>query len=685
MRISNEKKSIPIENIYTSDSNDRLPDGITAPEKRPYLILSVDANNSNFSFLQLYGQGNIVVRKNSGKPFFTLVVTGNRKITNVINNILTSSPEDSSSSLYKKIQAFKEKISPLKPKQSIPDQSCLIKDLRVSNSKLSTIGKNPVRKAKHRITGKTYIYKIDAAGRQVSEIEAFNAMCYRLLIADQTPEVFTVFDRDPATEHYNRVGLISEEIKGFQGFEQIPLEFLTINELSEGGLGSLAAAAYCERENDFNLGNIGRDHTGKLYKVDHGASSHPITGKYAAFEDRDTYRITNRDINDLPFVSKVKPYLFLFNGYKHDLHEIKNNPKFIYDKFYCLLKRILIDDEVYRQFAKLSIGNEKYQKMLADDKIQRTKELFDKLVKNVYFMQFFVNNQESLLSKIEEDFTRYNDSVSDKNQAVSIDSIIEKFNSFKTEHFTAEALEKLKEEHSCLPEKTLMKFKNEINASKNLTFADREAANKLYDVLSALEGTERNKIPFIAKQTCSLMEKNSITCKKISSAKSQDEKVGYIKIFTKECNVYEQNLLALSKSKKVFMFACTFIGGLLGATIGAVVGGAAGLTAGTAIGGGVGSVAPVFGNIAGAVVGGSIGGALGAIKLAGASAIIGTTIGAAAGTAVLAYLGYKTGQLSRHGIFSASQKAAQNFSKSLQKSTESLAELEQSRFSCFRR
>ncbi|WP_412755894.1 hypothetical protein [Legionella bozemanae] len=274
------------------------------------------------------------------------------------------------------------------------------------------------------------ILKTEESGRRVTEIEAFNGMCYRLLLNDRTPRVRSVHDNQG-----NRVGVISRAIDNFQSLHDYYLnqkkQFGYLRSppqmnLVKSGIGRILGAAYTEEENDLHGGNIGYDPINLIsYKIDHDQATWPITSKYQnknpnkplykdnerayGIKPKDAFPITQRDITNFPHLRDAKPRNFpdeTDSGILN-LPGIEDNPDFIKDVFSVFLKRALFNEQIYRAIANETIENPKLREELVAHKTRRSELLKEELVKNKKFLNFLIENPD-LKNQIIGEFREYN-------------------------------------------------------------------------------------------------------------------------------------------------------------------------------------------------------------------------------------------------------------------------------------
>jgi hypothetical protein len=241
---------------------------------------------------------------------------------------------------------------------------------------------------------KRYIQKSNPSLRSISEIEAFNAACYGLLIDDRHPNVSAVHG-----ESGERLGIVSEVIPGFVNL----LDYvkangkLTEQDITHSEMMKVWTAAYIEEEFDLHPRNYGFNELGFCVKIDDDRSTWRLTAKYmGAHPEKEmkvhehpsyktqpvhAFKVTSQEISSLPLLQKSDPFHWvdkqkqdrLFLNIKwSELAKLKSIQN---DKFYVFLRRILIPDEVYEALGKAHIGSENTRQKFVSHKQEKTQEL----------------------------------------------------------------------------------------------------------------------------------------------------------------------------------------------------------------------------------------------------------------------------------------------------------------------
>ncbi|HHT0592185.1 TPA: hypothetical protein ACTXXA_002170 [Legionella anisa] len=430
------KINLGFQEVYTHE--DVLPENIEQPEKKPFIILTLPADTSNIAYLiqnfplfKKLGYSEVQDRTQ------ILTITSKRKVGIVINAIFANPDYNHSQNavLLNSLLLLQQELTntvktyspPHKSKERAQYHSVHAEIIRETNAPKPS---HSVEKVKKVDKPAVEILKTEESGRRITEIEAFNGMCYRLLLNDRTPRVRSVHDSQG-----RRVGVISREIDNFQslhdyylkqkrqiGYMRSPPQM----DLVKSGIGRILGAAYTEEENDLYGANIGYDPINlKSYKIDHDQATWPITSKYHnknpnkplykvderayGIKPKDAFPITQRDITRFPHLHDAKPRNFpdeTDSGIL-DLIGIEDNPDFVKDVFSVFLKRALFNEQIYRAIAKETIENPKLQEELVAHKARRSELLKAELVKNRKFLNFLIENPD-LKAQIIGEFREYN-------------------------------------------------------------------------------------------------------------------------------------------------------------------------------------------------------------------------------------------------------------------------------------
>lgn len=451
--------------LFTYDFDD--------PDIKPQLTLLLPYNRDNDSYLQqnfpeFKKLGLIEVKKADLALHQTITVSSKRKVARIVKAML-SNPECNSPANERVIshlteidehltRVLAEKKPAHRPPKSKNYASYIPINEKVKRDPEVPKSLHKVIKVKKESKATIDILKIMDSGGRITEIEAFNALCYRLLLNDRTPMVRSVHD-----DEGNRIGVLSTEIADFQSLHEYYLSqakqtgFLkspSQTHLIESGIGRILAAAYCEEENDLSGANIGYDALKiKAYKIDHDQATWPFTAKYLGVNPSrpqqsngrcrgvkpiDAFPVTQRDLNEFPYLMDAKPRSFPdeCDSKILDLVGIKENAEFNADVQLVFLKRILITEQIYRNIAAMTIGSPSLQQRLVAHKTQRGELLKKALLKNEKFCNFMIENP-NLKEQLRYEFGQYNDDfnitsllrINLEELSAHYESIMEKINS----------------------------------------------------------------------------------------------------------------------------------------------------------------------------------------------------------------------------------------------------------------
>ncbi|MBA2652644.1 MAG: hypothetical protein H0U73_10315 [Tatlockia sp.] len=408
---------------------------------KPNLTLILPNNEDNDKYLNEYlpdlkSLGCVEV---TSKFIQVLTITSQRKVALALK-IIRSSPEHNlleNEVLFEKFKVVEDHLAVLINEKSAapPPKSknfanyhLIEEDLRREPG--TTPPRHKVVKVQKENDAKVEIFKIVGSGRRITEIEAFNALCFRLLLNDRTPMVRSVHDKDG-----NRKGVLSTEIDNFQSLHDYYLKQQAQTgvmasppqkDLVKSGIGRILGAGYSEEENDLSGANIGYDPINlKTYKIDHGQATFPFTSKYVGKDPNkrqqssgrghgvkptDIFPITQRDINVFPHLIDAKPLNFpdLCDAKLLDLIGIENDPEFIADVFIVFVKRVLVSELIYRNIAAMTISCPSLQEKLVAHKTKRGALLKEELLKNEKFCKF-IHENPNLKEQVMNEFRDYND------------------------------------------------------------------------------------------------------------------------------------------------------------------------------------------------------------------------------------------------------------------------------------
>lgn len=416
------KLKVGFTHVYTSDSNDLYEVGIELPHKKPFLIFALprEVDHSQYLDTTALSLRKLGVRSADEQQIY-ITITNPENIIKAIN-IFAEMPEYSlynNASLFANLVTFKENCeSEAKAKQEIkrktplPSKSKKISDFKLHTDVEITKTSNDVtyatRKSKKTNLEKGYFFKRSPAGRSITEFEAFNGFCYRLLLGKRHPKVRVVYNEDGT-----RAGLISRSFDQLVPFKDLIKKGKSKENFYEKVLESEAvkvyAAAYVEEDTDLNQGNYGIDATGFAVKIDDDRGTWPLTSKYASIHpdySLSTFNVTQRDIENFPVLMDAKPQAWPIKP-ELQAKSLTDNPKIKHDKYYIFLKRILIPREVYEAIGLATIQSEKQRKKFVDHKCKKTEDLKSVLFNTPEFRDYVMYNPQ-WKEQIISEFAEYN-------------------------------------------------------------------------------------------------------------------------------------------------------------------------------------------------------------------------------------------------------------------------------------
>lgn len=409
--------------------NHPLKDEMICPKKTPYIIFELPKTDENIDYFDRLDEINFSIlgfeKKKSGNYF--LIITGHNKVIKAIELFLTLKEYQNkeNESLFSQLNEYKKqciKAQNEKVKNPVPFKSKLIDRFTIANKIENQNPINYINLIKQNYTSKEFIYKTNFHNRKITEIEAFNGFCYRMLLGKQHPKVRGLHDTAG-----HRAGIIVEKIPGFQNIR----EYITLNKIYtfpkekiiSSELLKVWAAAYTEEETDLHYDNYGFDKNGLCVKIDDDRSTWPLTAKYAKVNPEtgdmnyeppiSSWPITSNDISNFPAITDAKPYHWMdrlansqiFN--KKMIENIKANNECQKQKYHIFLKRILIPDSVYEGIGLATIASKKTRTLFVNHKIERTNKLKNVLMDELGFQDYIINNFDAI-KKIMNEFDEYN-------------------------------------------------------------------------------------------------------------------------------------------------------------------------------------------------------------------------------------------------------------------------------------
>lgn len=477
-------ENIGITQIATSDYPDRSS---IPPEKKPYIVFTLPPHQKSVDYLRDIKSaklGVIVCTKSK----LTLTVTSDQKVIQAIDIFLKESSihsHDENKELIAHLNTYRKKCQERhaqKPKKLPPLKSKpYSKFEKIADAPYKTTNVTYLVKKKEH-PEEEYIYKGNPSGRSISEIEVFNSLCYQLLLDDCHPNVIAVHG-----ENGERVGLVSRKIPDLESF----YDFYKSNKPSEQDLveaevAAVWVSAYVEEENDLHSGNYGirRNSIGKVrfVKYDNDQTTRPLTSKYVELDPKkertrnrpapiNAFPVTERDILNFPKLEDAKPDQWPSSesiDTPINIDYFIAQEKFVEDKWYMFLRRILIPDEMYEVIGFATIRSEKTRRKFIDHKCNKTKEL-KKVLLNIPEFQTYVITHPDVIEKIKAGFATYNQNYTKEKYQflrVNLDQIQENFNRINQEIYAKKGVP--------VPEK----FHKKPSTETNITLVEVKAVQK---------------------------------------------------------------------------------------------------------------------------------------------------------------------------------------------------------------
>lgn len=261
----------------------------------------------------------------------------------------------------------------------------------------------------------------------MSQLEAAINGFYRMLIPDCVSSSNVIYDEDKGI-----VGVASKKIDDFKPVSDDPLTDAEIDQyaprLARGLMGSLIY-----EEEDLHRRNVSKK--GRridfdmslwrlLYKI---KGARDVTG-FILTAPEEAFNIDDIDIMNFPILNRADPFYWPakttplsrsennFSAEEAAIYaKLKDNPKFIYEKYKVLLKYILIPPEMYRAIASLHIEKDaSHLGVNLIDALVKSQEKRIKEIKSALFIiQEFIDlilgpEKEKLLKEIKEEIEGYN-------------------------------------------------------------------------------------------------------------------------------------------------------------------------------------------------------------------------------------------------------------------------------------
>lgn len=294
---------------------------------------------------------------------------------------------------------------------------------------------------------KKFVFKLNFSKRVLSELEAYNAACYRLLLGkNHHPKVYSVHN----TKN-ERVAIISKWVEGFQTM-LAPSGYSTKKAYTELLIASRAikvwTAAYIREESDLNDTNYGICKNGYCVKVDDGHSAWPISSMFnfthpkngissTSIPPAEAFPVTQSDIRTLPRLKYAHPIRFPDRN-RHpliDLDALIQNEKVQEDKYYIFLKEILLSKKEYEAISIVTISSPRIRRKSVKRDCKKIDALREALLGMPEFKQYLEKNT-GVINEIINDFNVYNlEFKKEEQQALRINTadIQQRFNSLYSE------------------------------------------------------------------------------------------------------------------------------------------------------------------------------------------------------------------------------------------------------------
>lgn len=418
--------------IFTSEHPGTVYD--EPRKKKPYIVFVLDWTEDDWKYVidNKLDKVGIVTFKNNQ---IVVTVTSDRKVSDAIDFYLKSMryAVASNTELRKLLREYQKTCK--ESLQTKPKKTIALKSELSSNFEKKTTGPqlptsaNTTRRVIRTKTGEEFISKENPARRSISELEAFNGYCYRLLLGNRHPQVMPSHGkRGNKKSHLSKW---DDKFESLQDRYKRTGSFPTSEELLKGQVSKVWAAAYVEEENDLHGGNYGIGANGFCVKLDDDQSTWPLTSKYKGIDPEKgcpelkysvapvkSFPVTARDILNLPNLQDAKPrnWLNTADSQKVDTNYFVNNKKFIEEKYYMFLKRILMPKEAYKAIGVATISSEKKRKEFVEHKCNKTEELKTVLLSMPEFQQYVISHPQAI-NEIKAELEVYNQDFKEEKDA----------------------------------------------------------------------------------------------------------------------------------------------------------------------------------------------------------------------------------------------------------------------------
>jgi hypothetical protein len=425
------KSTTGFDKILTS--NDEASDEFFIPQKKPFVIFRLPQRNEEdlryYQMLENKGFALLALPPVSKDGYLYITVTNENKVVKAIKRFL-SFPEyhlPENKELLQSLKKFARQCvhsESRKTARHVAPKSKLISNYIKIPGQVIKSRSNAYLVAKRSDPKKIFVFKPNATGRSITEIEAFNGMCWQGLLGERHPEVRSAHDAQG-----NRVGVLSRYMDGFESvFDRATTKgLISKDDIVNSEMSKVLVPAYSEEEMDFHTDNNGFDKSGFNVKLDDGRSTWSYTSRYVLIDPEkgnedhpafntppiQAFQVTEADIAVFPFLLTATPCFWIDSEEikalfeKDAMLEAAQTKKFRDDQHYMFLKRILMPDAFYHSAGKATISNPKKRAILVDRKIKKTQELTTALLATTAFLDYVRNNPDSI-SQIKDEIADYN-------------------------------------------------------------------------------------------------------------------------------------------------------------------------------------------------------------------------------------------------------------------------------------
>ncbi len=429
-----------------------------APEKKPYIVFIAPENyypqrNSDEGLLIKYGLVETINKQR------IITITSARKVKEVIR-LFMNLPEYNLKENEELLQALqdyakhceaiqsKKQTAPPPPKSKNNYESYT----RISEMVSTNYATEELKKSKAEYDKFVY-FKRNPTSRSISEIEAYNALCYRMYIRHSKV-------KSGVDQNGKRTGLFSTKLEGFISVydyvttqnNNIPLKKKL---LLDAEFAKILAASYAEKEYDLHPKNYGLmpvvvNGVRKLcfVKIDDDQTAWPLTSKYNSKDPRKlifdhlktpeaSFPVSAIDLDYFPMLNDAMPnhWCTYANQEKifdqRDLFSLYYDDEFIKQKYFTWLKRILIPNDAYVSAAQATLRSTNKQQKFSQEKCNRTEELKSELLGLQSFQDYVVNNPH-VIDEICAEFTEFNRE-EQKYMQINIEEVRNNFTRIKNE------------------------------------------------------------------------------------------------------------------------------------------------------------------------------------------------------------------------------------------------------------